>query len=50
MKTNSFRTLTHQEVEQLQQNGNRAEDWALVQVSDVFDANLIRNNVFMGRV
>ena len=50
MKTNSFRALTHEEVEQLQQQGNRAEDWTRVMVGDDFDANVIRNNVFMGDV
>lgn len=50
MTTNTFRALTCPEIEQLQQFGNRAEDWALVQVSDAFDAALFRNNVFMGRV
>ena len=48
MKTNSFRALTSQEVQQLQLLGNRADNWAEVTVSDPFDANLFRNNVFMG--
>ena len=48
MKTNSFRALTSQEVQQLQLLGNRADNWAEVTVSDLFDANLFRNNVFMG--
>ena len=38
------------EIETMQMNGNRAEDWSMVQVSDAFDASLLRNNVFMGRV
>ena len=50
MKTNSFRELTHQEVEQLQQQGNRAENWSAVLVGDGFDANYLYNNVFMGQV
>ena len=50
MKTKSFRPLTSQEIEQLQLLGNRAEDWSLVQVDNTLDVNLIRNNVFMGRV
>ncbi len=50
MKTMSFRPLTSQETEQLQQLGNRAEDWSLVQVSNACDLSLIRNNVFLGRV
>lgn len=50
MKMNTFRALTCQEIESLEQFGNRAEDWSQVQVSDAFDAALFRNNVFMGRV
>ena len=50
MKTKTFRPLTSQEIEQLQLLGNRAEDWSLVQVDNTLDVNLIRNNVFMGRV
>lgn len=34
----------------MQQLGNRAEDWSLVQVSNACDLSLIRNNVFLGRV
>lgn len=50
MKTNSFRAVTSLEVEQMQAQGNRAEDWSKVHVSDQFDANLIYNNVFMGEI
>ena len=50
MKTNTFRALTHQEIEQLQQYGNRADNWQQVQVGDAFDPSLVRNNVFMGQV
>ena len=50
MKNNSFRALTTNEVEQLQQYGNRADDWKTVLVNDIFDASLIRNNTFMGQV
>ena len=50
MKSTSFRTLTSQEIEQLQQLGNRAEDWSQVQVNNDCDLNLVRNNVFMGHV
>ncbi len=50
MKTNSFRALTSQEVEQLQQQGNRAEKWSGVRVGDGFDATFVHNNVFMGTV
>ena len=50
MKTNTFRNLTCQEIDLLQQYGNRAEDWSMVQVNSVFDAASVRNNVFMGRV
>ena len=50
MKNNSFRALTANEVEQLQQYGNRADDWKTVLVNDIFDASLIRNNTFMGQV
>ncbi len=50
MKSTSFRTLTSQEIELLQQLGNRAEDWSQVQVNNDCDLNLVRNNVFMGHV
>lgn len=50
MKMNTFRALTCQEIESLEQFGNRAEDWSQVQVCDAFDAALFRNNVFMGRI
>ena len=50
MKTSSFRVLTSQEISQLQAQGNRAEDWSMVHVSNPFDVNLIYHNVFMGEV
>ena len=50
MKTSPFRELTRQEVEQLEQHGNRAENWSAVLVGDGFDANFLYNNVFMGQV
>ena len=50
MKTNTFRTLTGNEIELLKQQGNVAEDWTLVRVCDPFDATLLRNNTFMGHV
>ena len=50
MKTSSFRELTRQEVEQLERQGNRAENWSMVLVGDGFDANYVYNNVFMGQV
>ncbi|MBP5541599.1 MAG: DUF4954 family protein [Bacteroidales bacterium] len=50
METKTFRPLTPSEVQQLESSGNRAEDWSNVQVTEAFDASLVRNNVFMGRV
>ena len=50
MNTKTFRPLTTSEVRQLESFGNRAEDWNHVQVSEAFDAALVRNNVFMGAV
>lgn len=50
MKTSSFRHLTQEETLLLEQQGNRAENWNMVEVSGTFDASLLRNNVFMGRV
>ena len=47
MKTSPFRELTRQEVEQLEQHGNRAENWSAVLVGDGFDANFLYNNVFI---
>ena len=50
MKTNTFRTLTGNEIDLLKQQGNYAEDWTMVQVCDPFDASLLRNNTFSGHV
>ena len=46
----SYRSLKSVEITQLQFFGNYVDDWSLIKVSDNFDASLIRNNVFMGRV
>lgn len=46
----AWRHLRAEEVDQLRRNGNGAEDWDEVLVSGDFDAELIRNTRFHGRV
>lgn len=50
MSKNRYRTLTDQEIAQLEQQGNRSTEWERVMVSGELDCGLVRNNVFMGQV
>ena len=45
-----WRNLTNEEVDVLKANANYADDWNMVLVSDVFDAECIRNSKFYGLV
>lgn len=44
------RSLRGQEIQQLERQGNTAEDWARVRVADDFDVARVRNNYFSGHV
>lgn len=46
----SYRPLTHLDVEIMIKNGNRSSDWGKLLVRDPFDATLIRNSEFAGLV
>ncbi|MCQ2055500.1 MAG: DUF4954 family protein [Fibrobacter sp.] len=45
-----FRPLTDEEIASLEKNGNRCDDWSLVQVEASFTPDRIHNSVFMGNV
>lgn len=45
-----FRALTPEEIQSLEQKGNRCDDWSRVQVENAFVADRIHNSVFMGDV
>ena len=45
-----WRNLTNDEVDILKANGNYADDWTKVLVSDMFDSECIRNSKFYGLV
>lgn len=45
-----MRTLTLTEQQQLLSQGNWAEDWTLIKVTDLTDLSLIHNNTFWGEV
>lgn len=45
-----YRNLTADEIALLTSQGNRAEDWAKVQVADSFDPNCVFNTFFCGQV
>ncbi len=45
-----YRNLTADEIALLTSQGNRAEDWAKVQVADSFDPNCVFNTFFGGQV
>jgi len=45
-----FRALTPEEIQVLEQKGNRCDDWTRVQVENAFAADRIHNSVFMGDV
>ena len=46
----SYRNLTAAEIEQLERQGNCAEDWAAVRVAEPFCAECVRNSTFEGAV
>ncbi|MFP6667344.1 MAG: DUF4954 family protein, partial [Pirellulales bacterium] len=48
--TNSIRRLSAEEIEQLEVQGNVADDWSRVQVADSFDAGSVRQSSFHGDV
>lgn len=50
MSANTYRTLTNQEIDFMKLNGNRAEDWTKVWLSDGTDLSVMRNNVLMGEL
>ncbi len=50
MSENIYRTLTNQEIDLMKLNGNRAENWSKVRLSDGTDLSLVRNNVLMGEL
>ncbi|RYZ19446.1 MAG: DUF4954 family protein [Chitinophagaceae bacterium] len=45
-----YRNLTAYEIEVLVRNNNRSDDWNKIQVSDAFNADLVRNCKFFGLV
>lgn len=45
-----YRTLTAAEIEQLERQGNSAEDWSAVQVAEGFTAACLHGNCFDGEV
>lgn len=49
-KANDFRKLTASEIEALVKNENVADNWDDIWVREAFDANLVRNCHFHGRV
>ena len=49
MKT-AYRNLTQLEIEQLERQGNCAEDWGTVRVAEPFCVGCVRNNIFEGAV
>lgn len=50
MNNHKYRNLTPAEIEQLERQGNYADDWAAVQVAESFRAECVRNNTFEGAV
>ena len=50
MSKTSYRNLTRTEIEQLERQGNCAEDWSTLQVADPFCPDCVRNSTFMGAV
>lgn len=45
-----YRSLTPEEIQVLEKNGNRCDDWGKVQVEAEFDPNRIFRSIFMGDV
>ncbi len=50
MNNNHYRNLTSAEIEALQAQGNSAENWASIMVTDCFDPSRICGNSFIGTV
>ena len=48
--TQHYRNLTPAEIEQLERQGNYAEDWSTVRVAESFSAECVRNSTFEGAV
>ncbi len=48
--TKKYRNLTATEIEQLERQGNYAEDWSAVKVADTFCTDCVRNSTFDGAV
>ncbi|MFC1628813.1 DUF4954 family protein [Gemmatimonadota bacterium] len=46
----AFRSLTEEEIEVLTRNGNRADDWDAISVTDPFDPQLVRGCRFHGMI
>ena len=46
----AYRNLLQKEIEQLERQGNCAEDWSAVLVTEPFDARCVRNSTFEGSV
>ncbi|RYY38910.1 MAG: DUF4954 family protein [Chitinophagaceae bacterium] len=46
----AYRNLTAYEIEKLVRNNNTSDDWNKIQVSDAFNADLVRNCKFFGLV
>ena len=44
----AYRQLTAQEIEILVRNGNTSDDWSKIQVSDLFNPELVKNCTFFG--
>ncbi len=45
-----YRTLTPEEIETLEKNGNRCDDWSLVSVEPNFSPERINQSIFVGEV
>ncbi len=48
--TQHYRNLTPAEIEQLERQGNYAEEWSTVRVAESFSAEYVRNSTFEGAV
>jgi hypothetical protein len=46
----AYRKLTHHEIEALLRNNNTSDNWEMIEVTDVFNADLIQNCKFYGWV
>ena len=44
----AYKQLTAQEIEILVRNGNTSDDWSKIQVSDLFNPELVKNCTFFG--